>query len=180
MRDDIPPEEVEQLSQEPLEERIAIAGKRIELLNLEIAARQREIGAKQDILKGWTEYLELLRQVQKVEGHLRVTPSNGHARVAQQVKQLRSITELLVFFAFQQPRTQITGLAALSWALGQELYITRKAAQQGVNGIMAHRKDLFRRVGRGRYVLTPKGTELGKRLSPEVHPAASAPELQSA
>src|SRR6266508_1320885 len=92
MHGDRRPEGVERLSQEPLEERIAIASKRIEILNLEIAAEDREIEAEfaarrrgveeqREVVQQWGAYLESIRNLQKVEDRLLVTP-NGHARVA--------------------------------------------------------------------------------------------------
>ncbi len=161
MLTDVRLREAEQLSAEPISQRIAIAKGWVDRLSSEAALLAGS-------LESWRQYLQLLERVYHAEQDLEVTPVNARVPIPVEATKLCSLTELVIHFAFQQPDHRITNRSTVGWMLRQGLHRDRKRASVAANSILAHRRDLFRRIDRGAYRLTAKATEMGKRLSLEM------------
>ena len=155
---DARPLDASRLSAEPISQRIAIARGWVDRLNSE--ARLVEAS-----LESWRRYLDLLERVHCAEQDLEVAAVNGRVPISRQAAKACFLTELVVHFAFQQTSYRTNNKATVAWTVRQGLYRDRKRANVAVSSILAHRRDLFRRVDRGVYTLTAKATELGRRLS---------------
>lgn len=145
---------------------------------LEIAKRRREeTAAEIDLAKAkhgdWNEYVEALEAIQALEERLGIRRM-AKPQAAPSAERAAGVTliDALLVYGYQEPSGEIVHAAAFDWLEQRDVARTK----QGVNSTLAHRRDLFRRVGRGHYILTPSGRAraselaagpLGRRLSVE-------------
>ena len=133
---------------------------------LEIARRRRdEAAAEVDLAKAkhgdWNEYAEALEAIQALEERLGMKPMAKPEAASPQHRDAGvTLVNSLLAYGYQMPTGEVVHSAAFDWLQERDVAMTK----QGVNSTLAHRKDLFRRVGRGRYVLTPAGRSRASEL----------------
>ena len=134
---------------------------------LEIARRRRdEAAAEIDLAKAkhgdWNEYAEALEAIQEMEKRLGIRRPVALGQPASERKHADvTLIDALLVHAYDEPTGEIFHAAAMEWLERRDVAATK----QGVNSTLAHRKVLFRRVERGRYVLTAAGRARASELA---------------